>query len=193
MLVIGIDPGLKGGVALLGRANPEVWPTPIIKAVKGSVYDETEMFNLLDTMPIPLQDLHAFIEQTQAMPIIGRKVDECPVCHRRPAAGATSSHKIGLGEGIWRGLLGGLRIPYTRVSPRTWQRLMLAGVGQDGMGTKKRSIIRAKQLFPEVSLKPGRCRVDQDGLADALLVADYGRRTLLGAERAGSTAEVLAI
>ena len=45
--------------------------------------------------------------------------------------------------------------------------------GADGYG-KLRALGRVKELLPGLGLRPGRCRVDQDGLADAGLLALYG-------------------
>jgi hypothetical protein len=49
--------------------------------------------------------------------------------------------------------------------------------GTQGDDTKQRSIIAAKRLFPEVSLRrTERSRKDDDGISDAILLAEYGRR-----------------
>lgn len=69
------------------------------------------------------------------------------------------------------------RYPCTIVRASTWQRTMFAGLGTV-KDTKAASIARAKQLFPGVNLIPEGCKKPQDGLSDALLLAEFGRRTL---------------
>lgn len=45
------------------------------------------------------------------------------------------------------------------------------------------SIKKAQELFPDVSLLASdRCKRPHDGLADALLIAEYGRRRLVGGQ-----------
>jgi hypothetical protein len=65
---------------------------------------------------------------------------------------------------------------FVGVTARQWQKLMHAGLTGDDI--KQKSIIAAKRLFPGVSLKrTERCRKDDHGKADAVLIAEYGRRS----------------
>ena len=58
-----------------------------------------------------------------------------------------------------------------------WQKDILKGVPHGPGETKSASITVAKRLFGGVSLKrTAKCRKDCDGMADALLLAEYGRR-----------------
>ena len=160
-LVIGIDGGLRGGLAFLDGQGifPVVLSIPILTVGKSKrVYDEQAIRKeLWRTLP----SSHAFIESAQAM----------------PKQGVSSMFKIGECYGLMRGLLAGLCIPYEVVRPREWQREMFKGV--DSSDTKKASILVAKRLFPGVSLRrTHKCRTDSDGMADALLIAEYGRRRL---------------
>ena len=67
------------------------------------------------------------------------------------------------------------KIPFVPIDPRTWQAEMLRGIA--GANTKEKSIAQAKRLFPEANLRRSvRCTTDDDGMADALLIAEYGRR-----------------
>ena len=170
--IIGIDPGLKGAIAFLDGARDEVWiePTPTLSAKE---YDEGRMWGLIHE-----RSSHwdiAYIEQVQAFPTQGR----------------SSAVKSGIGQGLWRMVLTSMDIPYTIVSPRKWQRVMFAGIPkqykpQRGvpltkcrpiLATKLMSIIAAKRLFPGVSLRrTDKCKKDDHNMADALLIAAYGRR-----------------
>lgn len=151
--IIGIDPGLKGAVAAVDGDEVLVWPTVIY----GREYDEHWMWDQI-TLASPAR---AFVEQVQAFPKQGR----------------SSAVKIGLGQGLWRMALIANGMSYTIVSPRKWQNVMFAGVSKQD--TKKMSIIAAKRLFPGVSLRrTDKCRVDDHNMADALLIAEYGRRQM---------------
>lgn len=92
--------------------------------------------------------------------------------HAMPKQGVTSTFNFGMGFGQILGILEAFDRKYTLVKPSVWKRVM--GVTAD----KQTSIRKCGQLFPEVSLLPtSRCRVPSDGLAEALLIAEYGRRT----------------
>ena len=160
-VLIGIDGGLSGGIAFLTSNGdcPIARPLPTLLVGKSRrVYDEQTIRKELERC---LPGARAFIEFAQAM----------------PKQGVSSTFKIGECYGLIRGMLAALGIPYEVVRPRAWQGEMLAGV--DKSHTKKASILVAKRLFPDVSLKPtDRCKKDSDGMADALLIAEYGRRRL---------------
>lgn len=160
MIVMGIDQGLGGAVAVLRAEGPMILATPIIKG-KRKQFDEPGMLQLLQHCRMPECEWHAFLESVQPMP-------------DKPVMAAISQ---GLSDGLWRMALVASGISYTRVNPRKWQNVMLAGVAGDD--TKQRSILAAKRLFPNVFLRASeRCRVDNHNFADALLIAEYGRRTL---------------
>ena len=70
------------------------------------------------------------------------------------------------------GILEALEVSYELVKPQTWKSYV--HVTSD----KKTSIIKAQKLFPNTSLLPTpRCRVPADGLAEALLIAYYGKES----------------
>ena len=82
---------------------------------------------------------------------------------------------FGMNCGWIQGVLDSLNIPYELVSPQKWKKEF--GLASD----KKASIRTAQRLFPGVSLKAGeKCRVENDGMAEALLIAEYARRKLGG-------------
>ena len=78
---------------------------------------------------------------------------------------------FGKGFGLWLGILAGLGIPHTLVTPQAWKKEMM-----QGMGDKDAARIRAQELFPHCvdSLS----RKKDIGRADALLIAEYGRRQM---------------
>jgi len=168
--IIGIDPGVSGAIAILDDAVT-VHPMPTI-AVPGrgkarrSEFDEPSIVALFEEASRNGLVRHAFIERAYPM----------------PKQGSVSGFNFGCGWGILRGILAAFRIPYTIVSARTWQKVMITGIpAGDRKSAKLASVLRAKQLFSSVSLRRTEAsRKDDDGMAEALLIAEYGRRQLKG-------------
>lgn len=161
-IIIGIDPGVGGAVAAMyGHGalirvddTPALWAT--VGRSKRRVYDITAMCTLISRHAGDGVLINVFLEQQQAM----------------PKQGVTSMFSTGYGYGLWAGILAGLGVPHTVVAPRRWQTVMLAGPGSP----KVRSLVTAARLFPRCVIPKSR-----HGRADALLIAEYGRRVLLGA------------
>ena len=88
-----------------------------------------------------------------------------------PGQGVTSMFSFGKNAGYIEGVLEAIGIPYQLVSPQKWKKEY--SLGSD----KKQSIEVCKRLFPDVSLRrTDKCRKDDDGMAEALLMAEYARR-----------------
>lgn len=157
----GIDPGKKGALALLhsdGRIYA-VFDTPIV----GLQYDENGMRSILyDWRLMTDGELLINIEGQQAMHKGGQ------------GQSARSTFKHGEGYGFWRGLLAGMRIPYTVTYPRSWQAELLKGV--HGADSKAKAFVKVSRLWPNASLKGPKGGI-KDGRADALLLAEMVRRT----------------
>ena len=176
MIIVGIDPGLSGAIAFIKGKKVKIYPIPTFKLTKSKkTFDENKIRNYLKKYKVD----HVFIEKVSAMPIMGGK--QCPVCRRKPSQGVTSSFNFGAGWGLLRGICVGLSLPYTLVTPQAWKKVMCAGMAK---GSKDVSIIVAKRIWPKINLLPtSRCRKDSDGMADAVCIAEYGRRLLLGEKR----------
>lgn len=90
-----------------------------------------------------------------------------------PGQGVTSMFKFGENFGFIQGLLAAYSIPYELVTPQKWKKEFQI------TGDKNSSIAVCKRLFPGVSLRrTDRCKTDHDGMAEALLMAEYARRRL---------------
>lgn len=88
-----------------------------------------------------------------------------------PGQGVTSMFHFGENFGFAQGVLKTIGIPFELVTPQRWKKAF--GVTQD----KNSSIEVCKRMFPGVELKrTARCRKEDDGIAEALLMAEYGRR-----------------
>lgn len=180
MIYIGIDVGKKGAIAAISPGGVLVFAQPLT----GKEPDERAMQGLLlGFAGVADGDAHACIEQSRAMvrPRVNPKTGKTEIL----AQGARSAFNFGALYGLWRGMLVALEIPYEIVPPKTWQLLMLAGENKSDV--KAASIRVAQRRWPNVSLLPTpRCRKPNDGMADALHIAEYGRRTHTGAPPAVS-------
>ncbi len=81
-----------------------------------------------------------------------------------PRQGVSSTFKFGTSYGFCLGLLTSLLVPFEEVTPAKWQQAMKCRSG----GDKKITKAAAQRLFP-------RMKVTHKN-ADALLIAEYGRR-----------------
>ena len=162
-LFIGVDPGLSGAVALIDQDRNilSIQMTPTLKVKKGkgtrTVYVETAMVTLLEAC-----------RDTGTIVMLGIER-----VHSMPQQGVASTFSLGFGSGAWCGIIAALRIPSTRIEPQVWKKALGIPSGSD----KRASVVRALQLFPRVNLmRSDRARVESDGMADALLLAEYVRR-----------------
>lgn len=90
-----------------------------------------------------------------------------------PHQGVVSMFNFGMNYGFIQGVLKSCGIPFELVPPVKWKKEF--SVTKD----KNTSIEVAKRLFPGVNLKAtSRCTKDHDGMAEALLMAEYARRHL---------------
>ena len=159
----GIDPGKDGCLAILGYRD-----APILVP-----FDEVEYADWLRRLdPLRSVDVNA-----ENIALCGRIPDEsfCVVEHvnAMPGQGVTSCFSFGQNFGFILGLLTAFRIPYELVRPQKWKKEFSC------TKDKNTSIEVAKRLFPGVSLKrTERCTKDHDGLAEALLLAEFCRRRM---------------
>lgn len=159
MKILGIDPGLDGGLALVsGQEITRTEPIPVVN-VKDSKR-EYDIAQLVRTIKHWNPD-HVLIEKQQAM----------------KAQGVSSMFSIGNGYGIMRGVVVALGIPHTLVHPKTWQKEMFKDLPKSD--TKAMSYIVCQRLWPANSwLATLRCKKPHDGMTDAALIAEYGNRLL---------------
>lgn len=163
---IGIDPGKTGGIVVIhpnGDVDTDV--PPLI----GKDYDLVEfnqMFKRLGELEGPL---HCTLEWVDA--------------------GATQSKStaFSFGGSFWllRGLLTAHGIPTTLVKPTKWTKEIWKGIreirktskGRRTKDTKAMSLQAARNLYPTLDLTATeRSKIPHDGIVDALLLAEYGRR-----------------
>ena len=169
-LIIGIDPGHKGGIALLNPANPaplHVFPFPLMgreidwcQTAKNLqyVYSLDRPPKEADKAYFNLRTMVAFVEKNHSM----------------PKQGVASSFKFGMAYGGILAILGAMKIPVRLVTPPAWKKVVLSGTKKD----KPAAIAYCRRRWPSVSLIPEGCRKPHDGMADALCIAAYGETVL---------------
>jgi hypothetical protein len=158
MLFIGIDPGKDGGVAILDSEAKmlQYCPMPLIGSGKSADYDRQRMYNLLHDYWI----VSLYLEAVNVRPI-GKQRDKLiwpPPRTLRPLWQCYD---------IWETLAWTYDIPCHIVIPKD--------------DLKAASIRVAMRLWPSVDFRrTERCRKPHDGMTDAALIAEYGRRQQLG-------------
>ena len=79
---------------------------------------------------------------------------------------------FGVNFGWLKGVLDAFEISYQEIPPQTWKK-------EYGLNSKKElSIEVCQRLFPEANLVPHNGRKAHDGIAEAILMAEYARRKL---------------
>lgn len=152
MLYIGIDPGKSGACAMLGVGDGG-------QQVSVFAWD-SERF---------VAEMRAVGKQVRDH---GMKALACvEKVGARPKQGVVSTFSFGKSAGFIEGVLVSCGVPYQLVVPRRWKHTF--GLNND----KSESIETCKRLFPGICLKRNdRCRVESDGMAEALLIAEFARR-----------------
>lgn len=146
MIYIGIDPGKNGGIATIGCSEFSEFT---------KVYSDDGIKQLCSQLTRLRIDCICYVEQVHAM----------------PKQGVSSTFNFGVNFGFIQGVLKAYGIPYELVTPQKWKKEFSC------TSDKNTSIEVCKRLFPNVNLKAtDRCKKDHDGMAEALLIAEYGRR-----------------
>lgn len=144
--VLGIDPGVKGGLALL---NPDgTVSTTVSLEGMTEVQLASAMRELAESRPICVIEKVGYIKGDGPM-------------------GAFTFGKV---YGLLRGLAMGLNLEIIDVYPMMWQSRFDCLSGGNKNVTKNKAIA----LFPAYHAR--RPRGITHGIADALLIAEYGRR-----------------
>lgn len=158
-MIVGADPGIHGGVALLDGPDVAVWRTPVVATkVNGKWRERIDPEALL----VLAHDL-AWLRPRRVV-----------LEHVNGFGGQSGSTSFVFGKAA--GLLemafiaAGLGAVLVRVPPATWKPVMKA------QGDKNAARARASELLPAHAKLWRRAR--DDGLAEAALLAIYGRDRL---------------
>lgn len=144
-----IDPGGKGALAII-KCSDDLIEDILVCSFDERIYAD-ELKKLYNQPSI------CCLERVNAM----------------PKQGVVSMFNFGKNFGFIQGLLTAYSIPYELVTPQKWKKEFQI------TGDKNSSIAVCKRLFPDVDLRrTERCRKDDDGAAESLLLAEYARRKL---------------
>ncbi len=157
MIICGIDPGLQGAIAVLDESGKCIhlsdMPTRPEEKKGHKEVDTLELYNLLCSFAEEKFDTKVFVEK------VG------------PIKGAASQKTFNFGRN-YEAILSCLKIlliPYFRVLPQEWKNILK---GSDK--SKQAAISWATHAFPYLEID------NKDGRAEALIIAEYGRRLILG-------------
>lgn len=150
MIIIGIDPGTKGGITVLSQDKRVISNLRFSKCTTADVANHLKAtITAYDEHPA-----HAYLERVSAMP------------HQ----GVVSTFKFGESFGIIQGILTALNVPCELVTPRSWQKHFgvqsAKSLGLSKTKHKQKLKGLAQQKFPNETIVLENC--------DAYLIALYG-------------------
>jgi crossover junction endodeoxyribonuclease RuvC len=157
--IIGCDPGYHGALAAISDDGLELHAMPTIAVGTKRQLDEDVLVSWFRRQS--LKPVHVLIEAVHAM----------------PKQGVVSMFSFGTSWGLLRGICAGLGLSYELVRPQEWQAVMLAGHPRSTAKSKGAEYLVASRLWPNANWRAtDKCRVPHDGMVDAALIAEYGRR-----------------
>lgn len=146
-MIIGIDPGLDGGIAIISGSHIELLETIPTEKKTGFIkrqVDAQKLSNILRVYP----DAICYLEKVAS----------------RPGQGVGSVFSFGDTYGAIRGVLGALNIPTYYVSPQKWKKELK-------ISSKEDSLKASTDLFNGLKF-----RKKDHNIAEALLIAYYGQK-----------------
>jgi crossover junction endodeoxyribonuclease RuvC len=167
---IGIDPGKKGGIAIVDEYGDRLLSRPLPVTKDGEI-DTVVLYDVLKFATDAAVYGVVILEKAQAM----------------PKQGVTSVFTYGVGYGKILAVLELLKLPFEEVRPAVWKKsfgltqkkTILEKTGKVDSGKYKRaklsSVALAAELFSSFAPETSRGR-KKDEEAEALLLAEYGRR-----------------
>ena len=155
MRIIGIDPGLSGGIAILDDLKIfDIYDMPIMSEGKKNKnqLNSAQLVNIIKKNLIPNGDTFLIVEQVSAM----------------PGQGVTSMFNFGQTFGSIKGICAALNLPIFFVRPAKWKKHFdLINSSKDASRTK------VIEMYPSIS--PRLSKKKDVNKADAILIARYFR------------------
>lgn len=167
LAVIGIDPGLDGGIAVLApeQASPLIYLAPMPARVVIKTKRELDLA-ALKKFVIAVRSQHdqvvLMLEKQQSMPRDSNQ----------------SAFTTGKNYGVLLATFALYNIQIDYVGPQEWQKVRFEGLPKEA-DTKSKSILVFERTFPNVSLLVGRATNKHNGMADAANIACYGHHKIL--------------
>lgn len=165
MLIVGVDSGSTGAVALLwDDGEVELYDLPIVFVDGKSKLNAAE-FKRIMAIPSAIANHLILIEETHAQGLGDR-------------ANKATLFSMGRNLGGIEGVLVALDCSVDYVKPATWKRYYWKAKPVNDNQSKERSRQKAIELFPKAA--EGLSRKKDHDRAEALLIANYARRKYLG-------------
>ena len=150
MIVMAIDPGLSGAIAVFeGGALIDIADMPTHELSRNGKAKRQISASALAGIFTQHDPRHVIVEKVSAM----------------PGQGVTSMFSFGRSLGIIEGIVAAYDIPVTYVTPSVWTKAVGRGAGKDA------SRARACELYP--TQQKSFARVKDDGRADAVLIGTW--------------------
>jgi crossover junction endodeoxyribonuclease RuvC len=159
MIIIGVDPGITGGISILKNKKViEVYDTPTMidgKKNKRQV-NGSQITNIIKEQSKNDNEIIVVVEHVNAM----------------PGQGVTSMFNFGQSFGVIKGICAALSLPIHFVRPTKWKKhFNLIKTNKEASRTK------VIEIYPEISNKLSRKK--DSNKADAILIARYFNDTQL--------------
>ncbi len=167
MIILGIDPGMSGGIAKLKQDGARWYPSAIaMPATEDAIADR--LWTMQEEAQKEEIEILCFLEHIQPMPIIKRSKGPTGETREEVNPGLNQIGNFMKHYGFLRGCLISIGIPVEDIRPQAWQKLL----GCMTRGNKNVSKGKAQQLFPTIQVT--------HKIADALLIAEAGRKIRMG-------------
>lgn len=166
---IGIDNGVSGGIVAIMQDGGLVtkFETPI---KRGKNANEVDIYGVKRCFEIIYR----------AIELIGHDRKLVVVVLEEPGGSKSAKAATSMAGSFhaFRGMFETLGIRWERITPARWQKQMLPGCKTGE--TKPRALARVSELWPGESwMASPRCKKASEGMVDAALIAEYGRRMCL--------------
>lgn len=159
MLNLGIDPGKSGGMALIDKYG-DFLEYQAFKPTKENAFDVDLFCDLIITWKTKHSEWITWVEKL----------------HGRPSQSSVATFTFGSNYGQIIGALSAYNYDITYVHPITWTKVIHADAPR-AYDSKSKSLWVAEKLWPGLDLRATkRSRKPHDGIVDAMLIAEYGRR-----------------
>lgn len=168
MIVIGIDPGLSGSIAMLGHKGELIktadMPTMDRGAGHAHVKKQVSPSGLRDLLTEMVNgyeksEIHVFLEEARPMPTVARRAGKITVLQ-----GSATTFSMGLTAGLIEGVLGAKGYTHRLVPATQWKKSFKLS------SNKEQARALALRLFPTADIH----RKKDHNRAESILIAKYG-------------------
>lgn len=163
-MIVGIDNGISGGMCVMSRDGGKIIGIAPMPVIRQKNRNEVWVNSVLDWLDYATND----------------NVHKCHFVIEEPnnSRNASTAYSVASSFHSLRGMIQAKAWYWSRITPQSWQKAML---GKFPKGESKNyALAKANELWPnETFHATARSKKHHDGLIDAALIAEYGRKFLL--------------